>query len=152
VDHAALLAELLIQHGFRRHEMARNRVGHLQLVGQLGGRTIDILVDTGAASTVIDLNYCKERQISVRDTGRIGGGAGGVTLPIHALGDVTLALDGSPLRSDGIFAIDMSHVNQGLVMKGANRVHAVLGADVLLYHRAVINYATRSLFLKHESG
>lgn len=34
-------------------------------------------------------------------------------------------------------------------MRGAGRVRAVLGADVLTYHRAVIDYATMSLFLWH---
>jgi hypothetical protein len=61
-----------------------------------------------------------------------------------------LILDGLPVRSDGIYAVDMSYVNEGLVMKGAQRVHAVLGADVLLYHQAVIDYATLSLFLNYE--
>jgi hypothetical protein len=72
-----------------------------------------------------------------------------VTLPIHALDHAVLTLDGLALRSDGIYAVDLSHVNQGLAMKGASRVHAVLGADVLMYHRAVIDYATLSLYLHH---
>ena len=128
--------------------MSRNQVGHLQLVGYLDGRRIDILLDTGAASTVVDLSYCRSQGISVRDTGRVGGGAGGITLPIHTLGDARLTLEGLPVRSDGIFAIDLTHVNQGLAMKGAGRVHAVLGADVLRHHQAVIDYATLALFLK----
>jgi predicted aspartyl protease len=78
MDHTKALDELLTQHGFRRHALARNQVRHLQLVGELGNRRVDVLVDTGAASTV------------------------------------------------------------------------VLGADALLNHQAVIDYATLSLYLKHE--
>jgi hypothetical protein len=37
------------------------------------------------------------------------------------------------------------------VAKGASRVHGVLGADVLTYHQAVIDYATMSLFLHHPN-
>jgi hypothetical protein len=118
------------------------------MVGHLDGRRIDILVDTGAASTVVDLSYCRSQGIPVRDTGRVGGGAGGITLSIHTLGDARLALEGLTVRSDGIFAIDLTHVNQGLAMKGADLVHAVLGADILRYHQAVIDYATLALFLK----
>ena len=54
------LAELLGRYGFRRHSLTRNRLGHFQLVGQLGGRRLDILLDTGAASTVVDLGYCTQ--------------------------------------------------------------------------------------------
>jgi predicted aspartyl protease len=55
MDHTVALAELLSRHDFHRHAVLRNQVGHLQLIGQLQGRPIDILVDTGAASTVVDV-------------------------------------------------------------------------------------------------
>jgi hypothetical protein len=119
------------------------------LVGELAGRQLDVLLDTGAARTVVDLAYCRAEGIPTEDTGRVGGGAGGITLPIHTLGDMQLTLDGLPVRSDGIAAIDLSHVNQGLTMSGAGRIHAILGVDVLREHQAVIDYATLSLYLRH---
>jgi aspartyl protease len=152
MDHITPLAELLSQHGFHRHTLVRNQVGHLQLVGSLDNAPVDILLDTGAASTVIDLSYCRARNIPTRDTGKLGGGAGGITLAIHVLDGATLSLDDHPLRSNGIYAVDLTHVNEGLVTKGASRVHGVLGADVLTYHRAVIDYATMSLFLDHPNA
>lgn len=148
-EHSTALADLLGRCSFRRHLLTRNSLGHFQLVGQLGDRPLDILLDAGAASTVVDLGYCSSQGIAMRDTGRVGGGAGGADLPIHALDEAVLTLEGSPLRSDGIYAVDLSHVNGALTMRGAGRVQAVLGADVLTYHRAVIDYATMSLFLWH---
>jgi hypothetical protein len=152
MDHTTALAELLSQHGFHRHTLVRNQVGHLQLVGLLHNTPVDILLDTGAASTVVDLSYCRAKGIPTRDTGKLGGGAGGISLGIHALDGATLSLNGHPLRSDGIYAVDFTHVNEGLVAKGASRVQGVLGADVLTYHQAVIDYATMSLFLHHPNA
>jgi hypothetical protein len=149
MDYISALNELLQRHHFRRHGLLRNNVGQLQLTGQLQGRAVDILLDTGAASTVVDLNYCRREGIVTRDTGKLGGGAGGLALPIHALDGAVLELDRLPLKSDGIYAVDLSHVNQGLTARGANPVHGTLGADILTYHRAVIDYATMSLFLQH---
>ena len=151
MDHTTALAELLLRCGFRQHTLVRNQIGQLQLVGLLQNAPVDILLDTGAASTVVDLSYCRANGIPTCDTGRLGGGAGGMTLRIHALDGATLSLDGHPLRSDGIYAVDLAHVNEGLMTKGASRVHGVLGADVLTYHRAVIDYATMSLFLRHPN-
>ena len=119
MDNTTALAEFLSQHGFYRHSLVRNQIGHLQLVGLLHNTPVDILVDTGAASTVVDLSYCRSKGIPTRDTGKLGGGAGGITLAIYALDGATLSLDGHPLRSDGIYAIDLTHVNEGLVTKGA---------------------------------
>ena len=66
MEHSKELAELLRRRAFRRHPLARNSVGHFQLVGQLGDRSLDILLDTGAASTVVDLGYCASQGIATR--------------------------------------------------------------------------------------
>jgi hypothetical protein len=80
MDHTTALAELLARYGFYQHALVRNQVGHLQLIGSLQDSPISILLDTGAASTVVDLSYCRTEHIATRDTGRLGGGAGGITL------------------------------------------------------------------------
>jgi hypothetical protein len=152
MDYTSEIAELLSRHGFRRFIMSRTKVGHLKLVGHLDGRPIDIVVDTGASKTIVDLSYCRSEGIAVSDTGQPGAGAGGITVSVHTLGDVRLILEGLPLRSDGIFAIDMTNTNQKLMMKGADPIRVVVGADVLRYHQAVIDYATQALFLKGGSA
>ena len=153
MDYSSAIAELLSRHGFRRLLMSRTPVGHLKLVGHLDGRPIDIVLDTGAAKTILDLSYCRSEGIAVSDTGQPGApavGAGDITVSVHTLGDVRLTLEGLKLRSDGIFAIDMTFTNQKLAMKGVDPIRAVLGQDVLRYHQAVIDYATLALFLKEE--
>jgi hypothetical protein len=145
---AIALREFLRSDGFTCHPMIRNQVGHLQLTGLLVGQQVEMIVDTGAASTVVDLAYCQAQGLALRDTGLKGGGAGGTTLAIHALENAALTIDGATLRSNRLVAIDLSHVNHSLRAKGAAPIQAVLGADILLHHQAVIDYATGSLYLK----
>jgi hypothetical protein len=154
MDYTSEIAELLSRHGFRRFMMSRSKVGHLQLVGHLDGRALDIVVDTGASKTFLELGCCRSEGIAVSDTGDPGapaaGSSAGSTVNVHMVGDVQLTLEGLPVRSDGIFAIDMTATNQRLTMKGADPICAVIGQDVLRYHQAVIDYATLALFLKEE--
>ena len=153
MDYTSAIAELLSRHGFRRFVMSRTQVGHLKLVGHLDGRPVDIVLDTGAAKTIVDLSYCRSEGIAVSDTGQPGApavGAANTAVSVYTLVDARLTLEGLPVRSDGIFAIDMSHTNQKLTMKGVDPIRAVLGQDVLRYHHAVIDYATLALFLKEE--
>jgi len=145
MDYSSAIAELLSRHGFRRFMMSRTGVGHLKLVGHLDGRPIDIVLDTGAGKTFVELNYCRSEGIAVTDTGQPGHGGN-----VHTLGDVRLTLEGLPLKTDGIFALDMSSTNQRLVMRGVEPIRAVIGQDVLRYHQAVIDYATLALFLREE--
>jgi hypothetical protein len=153
MDYTSAMAELLSRHGFRRFTMSRTQVGHLKLAGHLDDRPLDIVLDTGAAKTIVDLSHCRSEGIAVTDTGQPGApavGAGNAAVSVYTLGDARLTLEGLKLRSDGIFAIDMTFTNQKLAMKGVDPIRAVLGQDVLRYHHAVIDYATLSLFLKEE--
>jgi hypothetical protein len=145
MDHASAIAELLSRHGFRRFMMSRSGVGHLVLAGHLDDRPIDIVLDTGAGKTFIELRYCRSEGIAVTDTA-LAGHAGNV----FTLGDAHLTLAGLALRPDGIFALDMSSTNQRLIARGVDPIRAVIGQDVLRYHQAVIDYATLALFLKEE--
>ena len=143
MDYASAVAELLSHHGFRRFIMSRSPVGHLKLVGHFDGRPIDVVLDTGASKTFVELNYCRSEGIAVRDTGLPGHGGN-----VHTLGDVQLTLEGLTVRTDGIFAIDMTSTNERLMMRGIDPIRAVIGQDVLRHHQAMIDYATLSLFLK----
>ena len=147
MDYTSAMAELLARHGFRRFMMSRTEVGHLKLVGHVDDRPIDIVLDTGASKTFVELNYCRSEGIAVTDTGMPGHGGN-----VFTLGDVRLTLDGLPLRSDGVFAIDMSSTNERLLKRGVDPIRAVIGQDVLRYHQAVIDYATLALFLKEEAA
>jgi hypothetical protein len=154
MDYTSAMAELLARHGFRRFTMSRSPVGHLVLAGNLDGRPLDIVLDTGAGKTFLELGYCRAEGIAVTDTGQqsapAAGAGGGGASNVHMLRDAQLILEGLPVRSDGIFAIDMTHTNQKLILKGVDPIRAVIGQDVLRYHQAVIGYATLTLFLKEE--
>ena len=115
--------------------------------GRVGDEPVELLVDTGAASTVVDLAWCRERFLPLVDTGRRGGGARGIQLPIYALDGVSMTLYGEPLQTPGLLALDLSHVNAGLTARGERPVGGVIGGDVLLRHRAVPDYGAPSLLL-----
>jgi len=121
------LSEFLAPEGYCRVELGRNGVGHFEAQGNLAGRAIRVLVDTGAASTVINLAPARQLGLEVTSLGRRGGGAGGVQLEIFQPRDAELELDGAHVRPNGLYAMDLSHVNAALAMKGATPVEAGVG-------------------------
>jgi predicted aspartyl protease len=59
MDYTSAIAELLSRHGFRHFMMSRTQVGQLKLAGHFDGRPIDIVLDTGASKTFVELSYCR---------------------------------------------------------------------------------------------
>jgi len=47
-----------------------------------------------------------------------------------------------------LVVFDLSHVNQALTDHKADKIHGIIGADVLKKGKAVIDYKTKSLYLK----
>jgi len=142
------LEEHLGQNGFRRIELAKNGVGHFQTVGHLAGRSVSVLVDTGAGATVVSLTVARELGLELEKMSTTGGGAGGVSLEVHRVSGATLKLGEMTPRVRQLMAMDFEHINHGLACKGCDPVDAILGVDRFETHSAVIDYGSSSLFLK----
>ncbi len=142
------LSAFLTQEGFQRIALSRSGVGHFHTAGSLSGHFVAVLIDTGAASTVVSLARARELGLTVKKLDMKGGGAGGAQLEIFHLTDATLSLGDVQPRYRALLALDLTHVNQSLAQKGESPVEVILGADVFEAHEAVIDYGSSSLFLK----
>jgi len=142
------LPAFLAQMGFRQINLSRSGVGHFHAAGSLSGRSVAVLIDTGAASTVVSLELARELSLTLKPLDMKGGGAGGAQLDIYHLVDATLWLGDVQPRARALLAMDLSHVNQSLALKGEAPVDVILGADVFEAQAAVIDYGSSSLFLK----
>ena len=142
------LPEFLAEAGFHQVHLSRSGVGHFHTAGLLSGRAVSVLIDTGAASTVVSLALAREYGLTLNKLEMTGGGAGGANLEVYHLADATLSLAGVVPRPRALLAMDFVHVNQALASKGEAAVDVVLGADVFEAHAAVIDYGSSSLFLR----
>lgn len=142
------LSTFLSEAGFHSIALSRSGVGHFHAVGSLCGRSVAILIDTGAASTVVSLALARDLKLTLKALGTKGGGAGGAQLDIFHVAGATLFLGDVEPRCRALVAMDLAHVNQALALKGEAPVDVILGADALEAHAAVIDYGSSSLFLR----
>ena len=142
------LPAFLEREGYRRIPLSRNGVGHFEAGGTLAGRAVRVLIDTGAASTVVSLSLAQELGLQMTSLGRQGGGAGAAQLEIFQLHDADLHLDHA-MPGPALYAMDLSHVNKALALKGTTPVDVILGVDVFERQAAIIDYGSSSLFLKN---
>lgn len=142
------LAAFLAEAGFRQVALTRSGVGHFHAAGSLSGHPVAVLIDTGAASTVVSAALAQKLGLTLKKLEMKGGGAGGAQLEIFHLTDAALWLGDVQPRCRALMAMDLTHVNQSLALKGEAPVDVILGAEVFEAHAAVIDYGSSTLFLK----
>ena len=142
------LAEFLEQNGYTRVPLSRSGIGHFHTEGTLNGRPMSVLVDTGAGSTVFSLDIARELGLRLTKLEMRGGGAGAAELDVYGIREARFRLGQLMPKLGMLLAMDLTHVNQAASLRRSGPIDAVLGADVLEAHSAVIDYGSSSLFLK----
>jgi hypothetical protein len=143
---AATLAETMERKGYVPIELVKMRTGYLGVKIKVGERTLNMLLDTGAPNTHFDPERTKALELAWRhfDEAAFGPGWGKIgygELPGMKIGAVDVGA--VSVRSQ-----DKSKLNEQLVAYGDAPIDGLLGADVLEPHEAVIDYATRTLYLR----
>ena len=138
--------------GFFSVPLRETGIGHFELTGVIGGQAAAILLDTGAASTVVDAEFARALGLHMSPLLEKAGGAGSARMDLWRL-DAELIVAGRTVTpAAALYAMDLSHVASALRLKGIEPPTAVLGADILIPRQAVIDYGARSLLLKEQIG
>lgn len=141
--------EVLLSEGYAALPLRATSFGHLEINATVNGVESLFLIDTGAASTVIDTGFAMENSWPVTETEIKGGGVGTSELVIYQLETESFIMGGYPVAGVTLFAADLQHVKQSLLDKGETQIPCgVIGADILFQHKAVIDYENLLLYLK----
>ncbi len=141
------LNDFLTARGYVRVPLTRSVVGHFHTTGTLNGRPVEVLVDTGAACTVVAMALVQTLGLRSERLDEDAGGAGGALAQFRVDG-AELRLGTFVPRVAGPVGLDFEHVNAPLRAQGSAEVDVILGADVFDAHAAVVDYAGQSLFLR----
>jgi hypothetical protein len=113
--------------GYSQVPLMRNGVGHFETNGMLGLHPVRVLIDTGAASTIVGLSVVEELGLNKSSLGAVGGGAGGARLEVFQLHETELLLGAVRPQPRILLAMDLGHVNEALRLKGSTPVDVILG-------------------------
>jgi len=121
---------------------------HLFVKGKLGDHSLRLLIDTGASKTVLDKKFLAENfpdlKLEQNELPATGAGTNTIQTEIAEISDFFLG-DGkkknssSPLRNFPVAVLDLSHVNETYSKIGQESIQGVIGSDLLIHFKAVIN-------------
>jgi hypothetical protein len=141
------LADFLTARGYLHVPLRRSGVGHFHTDGTLNGRPVEVMVDTGAACTVVAMSVVEALGLRAEWVNNEAGGAGGA-LDQYMIYGADLRLGPFAPRVRGPVGLDFAHINAPLLAQGSAAVDVILGVDVFDAHAAVIDYPSLSLFLQ----
>ena len=135
--------------GFRRIRMQETDGGNMYVPGSINGTKARLMVDTGAPGTLLHSLFVVQMKIPTRKT-RFN--SVGVNLPedrIHLAEISNLSVGPMNMQNSRVGVINLTRVIHG-ELKAKPPVAGLLGAQMLHDYHAIIDFGTKSLYLKAE--
>ena len=138
----------LKEKGYKRIKFKISKTQHLLIKGKINGIEGTFILDTGASNSCVDFEGIERFELSADDSDTKAAGAGGIGMTTQTSVKNTLRLGHWKDKSFGLVIFDMSHVNEALMQYKAKPVHGILGADILMKGKAIIDYYNHCVYLK----
>jgi hypothetical protein len=123
---------------------------HLMIKLTINRKVANVIIDSGASNTVFDkkriLKYVSEKKFEVHDN--LSSGLGTNTMQSHFTTLKKMKIGTIEITDYKTVLLDLSHVNKSYRQVGLKPIDGVLGSDLLLKFKAVIDYEKKQLKLK----
>ncbi len=123
---------------------------HLLLAVKINGRKARMLVDTGASRTVFDINRIKKftGKKKFDKNKQLSTGLGTNSMQSHNTVLKKLEIGKIKIENFEAILLDLKHVNESYESIGLGNIDGVLGGEILVGFKAVIDYGKKQLKLK----
>ena len=142
------LHNTLKEKGYKRIKFKISKTQHLLVKGKINGVEGSFILDTGASNSCVDFEGIAHFELTAADSETKAAGAGGIGMLTQTSVKNKLTLGRWSDKNFGLVIFDMSHVNQALEQYKAKPVHGIIGADILMKGKAIIDYYNHCVYLK----
>jgi len=142
------LQTLLKKQGYKRIKFKLSKTQHLLVKGKINGVDGVFILDTGASNSCVGFDGIEQFKLSADDSDTKAAGAGGIGMLTQTSVKNSLKMSRWITKKFALVIFDMSHVNEALRQYKAKPVHGIIGADVLLKGKAIIDYSNSCFYLK----
>jgi predicted aspartyl protease len=141
------LPNILKNEKYKKINFKISKTQHLLIKAKINGVKGNFILDTGASSSCVGFESVELFQLEAKKskTKASGAGANGMFTKI-AIGN-TLELGNWKKADFDLVIFDLSHVNEALIQYKAKPVHGIIGADILMKGKGIIDYFNHCLYL-----
>ncbi len=142
------LKKLLKEKGYHCIKMKYTKTNHLEVVAKINNIEGNFILDTGASSTCVGIESIEHFELLSEDSDIKAAGAGATNMLTQISQKNRLQINDWKKKKVDLVVFDLKHVNEALTNHKAEKVHGIIGADILKKGKAVIDYKNKALFLK----
>jgi hypothetical protein len=142
------LKNLLEEKGYYRIKLKYTETNHFELTAKINKIDGNFILDTGASSSCVGFEAVSHFKLRAEDSEVRAAGAGATNMLTQIAQQNTLEIKGWKKKKIDLVLFDLKHVNEALVSHKAQKVHGIIGADILKKGKAVIDYKNKVLYLK----
>lgn len=142
------LQQILKKEKYKKIKFKVIKTQHLLVKAKINGIQGKFILDTGASNSCIGFEGVTHFQIDAQDSKTKASGAGATGMLTQTSKNNKLRLGNWKHSKFELVVFDLSHVNEALTSYKAKPVNGIIGADVLLQGKAIIDYYNHCLYLK----
>jgi predicted aspartyl protease len=141
------LHEILKKENYRKVKFKITKTQHLLIKAKINGVSGNFILDTGASNSCVGFESVDLFLLEAKKSKTKAAGAGATGMFTQLALKNQLQLGSWKDSNFEIVIFDLSHVNQALTQHKAKPVHGIIGADILMKGKAIVDYYNHYLYL-----
>ncbi|MEO0046197.1 MAG: hypothetical protein RL705_1388 [Bacteroidota bacterium] len=142
------LQDLLKKEKYKKTNFKVSKTQHLLIKATINGVSGNFILDTGASNSCVGFDRIEKFNLKAGKSKTKASGAGGTGMMTKIAKNNALKIGRWQTEELHLVIFDMSHVNEALTQYKAKPVDGIIGADILLEGKAIIDYYNHCLYLK----
>ena len=142
------LQEILKKEKYKKINFKVSKTQHLLLKATINGIPGNFILDTGASSSCVGFESIAHFNLTAGKSKTKASGAGATGMLTQLAKNNSLQIGRWKTSDFHLVIFDLTHVNEALQQHKAKAVHGIIGADILLEGKAIIDYYNHCLYLK----
>jgi cytosine/adenosine deaminase-related metal-dependent hydrolase len=142
------LQDILKKEKYKKIKFKITKTQHLLIKAKINGVSGNFILDTGASNSCVGFESIELFQLTAKASKTKASGAGATGMLTQTASNNKLQLGFWKNLEFDLVIFDLSHVNEALIQHKSKPVHGIIGADVLLKGKAIVDYCNNYLYLK----
>ncbi|MFV8354204.1 retropepsin-like aspartic protease [Flavobacterium sp. XS2P14] len=141
------LHDILKKENYKKVKFKITKTQHLLIKAKINGVAGNFILDTGASNSCVGFESVDLFALKAQKSKTKAAGAGATGMFTQLALKNQLQLGSWKDNNFELVIFDLTHVNEALTQHKSKSVHGIIGADILMKGRAIIDYFNNCLYL-----